>query len=98
MANIIMGFEAIKGFYCPGKNSYSSVLPIIFPIFNIPLLLSSFLPLLLCCTLAIPANPLNSGTDKKKDWGRSSFWSFFVYYIFASIFTFLSLESLCSKE
>ena len=64
-----------------------------FPLINIPLLLSSFLPLMLIIMLA-KNNVINS-TDGEKDWGKGSAWAFSIYYILSFLIVFIAMKFSC---
>jgi len=70
------------------------VAPFFMPIINIPLIISSFIPIMLSIMLSGP-NVLNTNENGEKDWKKGSGWSFLIYYLIFFIISCSVLQSTC---
>lgn len=72
--------------------------PIIYPIVNIPALLSIFIPILLSVIYS-STNYINSKQNEKGEWVKDnsygSKWAFLIYYVFSCLACFFVMKKVC---
>ena len=72
------------------------IAPLFLGLFNIPALISSFIPILMIVMFASNANILNSTDNKNKSWATAAEWSFLIYYILITIVMYSTVLSTCN--
>ena len=76
-----------------------NIAPFILPLINIPLLISSFIPIMLIVMLGSDVNVINSVDDgngnKIKNWNKGSGFAFLIYYLIFLILGCSVMHSAC---
>ena len=89
---------AVISVFCdiPGSQYW---FPILYPIVNIPALISCFIPILLSIITSSGANVINAKKNDKgelvKDSNYGSKWAFLIYYVLAFVTCFFAMRSVC---
>jgi hypothetical protein len=88
---------AVIGMFCdiPGSRYW---FPIIYPIVNIPALISCFIPILLSVIYS-SANYINARQNEKGEWEKDtnygSKWAFLIYYVISCLVAFYVMGKVC---
>jgi hypothetical protein len=70
---------------------------LIIPLINPILLISSFIPILLCIMFIGNPNILNSRDNQTKEWTKSAQTGFAIYYIIFFLLSFCILSTTCDS-